>query len=216
MSHRTIVILLGPPGSGKGSQAQLLKTSLNLPHLSTGDLLREQVSAQSELGKIAKNYIDHGKLVPDGIILDMIQNRVKHSDCEKGFLLDGFPRTLPQAEELQKRLNQDDKVFILNFMISDEIIIERISGRLICTKCQAPYHKKFSPPKISNICDICNSELYQRADDTSDVIKKRLEVYHLQTSPLIAYYKNNSNFYSLDATLPKKDLFEEILELLKS
>ena len=104
MSHRTIVILLGPPGSGKGSQAQLLKTSLNLPHLSTGDLLREQVSAQSELGKIAKNYIDHGKLVPDGIILDMIQNRVKHSDCEKGFLLDGFPRTLPQAEELQKRL----------------------------------------------------------------------------------------------------------------
>lgn len=215
MHTRTIVILLGPPGSGKGSQATLLKTSLHLPHLSTGDLLREHVSAQSQLGKIAKNYIDAGKLVPDGIILDMIMERINQKDCEKGFLLDGFPRTLVQAEALKKRLLATDSIHILNFSIDDAIIIDRIAGRLICSKCQTPYHKKFSPPKKQNFCDSCGGELYQRADDTEAVIKKRLEVYHAQTAPLIAYYKSHLNFHTLDASLPKDTLFEKISHLLK-
>ena len=214
MHNRKILILLGPPGSGKGSQAQYLKTSLNLPHLSTGDLLREHVAKGSELGKIAKSYIDNGKLVPDGIIIDMISERITQKDCEKGFLLDGFPRTIPQAEELQKKLFSSDVLYIFNFEIQDEIIIERIAGRLICSKCQTPYHQKFSPSKIENFCDVCGGELYQRADDNVTVIKKRLEVYHTQTAPLIAYYEKNPHFYAMNATLPKEELFKKILSIL--
>ena len=215
MQSRTIIILLGPPGSGKGSQASLLKTTQKLPHLSTGDLLREHVAQQTALGKIAKSYIDGGKLVPDGIILDMIADRITQKDCEKGFLLDGFPRTLVQAEELSKRLKPQDEVFILNFSIDDATIIERIAGRLICSKCQTPYHKKFSPSKNKTHCDACGGELYQRADDTETVIRKRLEVYHEQTSPLIAYYQSHPHFYSLDAKMEKENLLKKILEILK-
>jgi adenylate kinase len=216
MHHRTIIILLGPPGSGKGSQAALLKAQLKTPHLSTGDLLREHVAKQTELGKIAKSYIDNGKLVPDGIILDMIMHRIQQKDCENGFLLDGFPRTLVQAEELKKRLHKEDQVFILNFAINDEIIIERIAGRLICSKCQTPYHRLFSPSKNGMSCEVCGGELYQRADDTEAVIRKRLEVYHEQTAPLIQYYHKFPHFFSLDASLPKEELFEKISQLLRS
>lgn len=214
MEKRTIIILIGPPGSGKGSQASLLKATLNLPHLSTGDLLREHVTLNSALGKIAKNYIDNGKLVPDGIILDMIMERISKEDCLKGFLLDGFPRTLVQAEELKKRLLPQDEIFILNFAIDDAIIIERIAGRLICSKCSAPYHIHFSPPKTAHICDHCGAELYQRADDNETVIKKRLEVYHQQTSPLIKYYENYENFHNLNADSPKNELFKKICLIL--
>ncbi len=215
MHQRTVVILLGPPGSGKGSQAALLKQTLHLPHLSTGDLLREHVSRQTPLGKIAKNYIDQGKLVPDGIILDMIIERIAREDCKKGFLLDGFPRTLVQAEELNKRLHQEDTVYILSFEIEDEMIIKRITGRLICSKCSTPYHSEFSPPKVPHICDLCQGELYQRADDTRSVIEKRLAVYHEQTAPLIRYYKNSPNFHPLNANIPKKELNEQVIKILK-
>ncbi len=214
MQSRTIIILLGPPGSGKGSQATLLKKTYELPHLSTGDLLREHVANHTNLGKIAKSYIDAGRLVPDGIILDMIADRIAQKDCEKGFLLDGFPRTLPQADELSKRLRSEDQIFIINFAIDDATIVDRISGRLICSKCQTPYHKKFAPSKALNRCEACGGELYQRADDTETVILKRLEIYHAQTAPLIAYYKNHPHFYTVDATLDKELLFKKILQLL--
>ena len=215
MPKRTIVILLGPPGSGKGSQATLLKTQLHLPHLSTGDLLREHVAHQSQLGKIAKSYIDHGKLVPDAIILDMIMERINQPDCHKGFLLDGFPRTLVQAQELQKKLSSDDLIFVLSFELDDQIIVERITGRLICSKCMAPYHKKFSPSKKENICDACGGELYQRADDTEAVIKNRLNVYHQQTAPLIAYYQTYPHFHKISADDHKDEIFKKIVNLLK-
>ena len=214
MQGRTIVILLGPPGSGKGSQALLLKTELNLPHLSTGDILREQVAKQTSLGKVGKSYIEDGRLVPDGIIVDMLLDRIRQKDCEKGFLLDGFPRTLPQAHILESKLNPADKVFILNFVIQDKAIIARITGRMICSKCSAPYHLIFSPPNIPNTCDICHAELYHRSDDTEAVIKKRLAVYHEQTAPLIAYYKDRPHFVALDATQPKEALLEEIEKIL--
>jgi adenylate kinase len=214
MQGRTIVILLGPPGSGKGSQALLLKTELNLPHLSTGDILREHVAKQTSLGKIGKSYIEDGRLVPDAIIVDMLLDRIQEKDCEKGFLLDGFPRTLPQAHILESKLKPTDKIFILNFVIRDEEIIARIAGRMICSKCSAPYNLTLSPPKVPNTCDLCHSELYHRADDTEPVIKKRLSVYHEQTAPLIAYYKDRPHFVALDATQPKKLLLEEIEKIL--
>jgi adenylate kinase len=214
MTTRTIIILLGPPGSGKGSQAALIKTHMRLPHLSTGDLLRENVAAQSPLGKIAKSYIDHGQLVPDAIILDMIMHRIEHEDCKKGFLLDGFPRTLVQAEKLQLALSASDQLFIINLKVDDALIIERITGRLICSKCMTPYHLRFAPPKIPNVCDACGGELYQRADDTHEVIARRLAVYHQQTAPLIEFYQNYPYFSTIDGTRSKEDIFNDLVNAL--
>ncbi|ADQ05014.1 adenylate kinase [Caldicellulosiruptor owensensis OL] len=185
------LILLGAPGAGKGTQAEYLSKRFSIPHISTGDILRENVKNETELGKKAKEYMDKGLLVPDEIVIEIVKDRIAKEDCKNGFLLDGFPRTIAQAEALDRVLQElgqkIDKV--LNIEVPDEKILERMSGRRICKNCGASFHIIYRPPQKEGICDICGGELYQREDDKEETVKKRLEVYHAQTQPLIDYYK---------------------------
>jgi len=185
------LILLGAPGAGKGTQAEYLSKRFSIPHISTGDILRENVKNETELGKKAKEYMDKGLLVPDEIVIEIVKDRISKEDCKNGFLLDGFPRTIAQAEALDKVLEElgqkIDKV--LNIEVPDEKILERMSGRRICKNCGASFHVISRPPQKEGVCDVCGGELYQREDDKEETVKKRLEVYHAQTQPLIDYYK---------------------------
>uniref|UniRef100_A0A7C5V6G8 Adenylate kinase n=1 Tax=Caldicellulosiruptor owensensis TaxID=55205 RepID=A0A7C5V6G8_9FIRM len=185
------LILLGAPGAGKGTQAEYLSKRFSIPHISTGDILRENVKNETELGKKAKEYMDKGLLVPDEIVIEIVKDRISKEDCKNGFLLDGFPRTIAQAEALDKVLQElgqkIDKV--LNIEVPDEKILERMSGRRICKNCGASFHVIYRPPQKEGVCDVCGGELYQREDDKEETVKKRLEVYHAQTQPLIDYYK---------------------------
>ena len=209
-----VVILLGPPGAGKGSQALLLRDKVHLPHISTGDLLRENVKNQTPLGAEAKKYIDRGALVPDPLILDMLFQRIGQADCKKGYILDGFPRTLPQAESFQKRLGNSGKIVAIHLDLADDVIIERLTKRMICENCQTPYHLSFSPPKKEGICDLCGGTLIQRKDDTEEVVKKRLVVYREQTKPLINYFSKQKMLHTIDSDQPKEKIFAHILKLL--
>lgn len=186
-----IVILLGPPGSGKGTQADKIRDMLKVPHISTGDMLREAIKNNSPIGKEVKQYLDSGKLVPDETIIELIRQRVSQADCEKGFILDGFPRTINQAKGLElileKMKRKIDKV--INLAVSEDILIERLSGRRTCSKCSTPYHIKYKAPKKGDICDKCSGNLYQRDDDKPETIKQRFQVYQQQTAPLLDYYK---------------------------
>ncbi|ADQ41229.1 adenylate kinase [Caldicellulosiruptor acetigenus I77R1B] len=185
------LILLGAPGAGKGTQAEYLSKRFSIPHISTGDILRENVKNETELGKKAKEYMDKGLLVPDEIVIEIVKDRISKEDCKNGFLLDGFPRTIAQAEALDKVLQElgqkIDKV--LNIEVPDEKILERMSGRRICKNCGASFHVIYRPPQKEGVCDVCGGELYQREDDKEETVKKRLEVYHAQTQPLIDYYR---------------------------
>ncbi len=210
-----VVILMGPPGAGKGTHAAPLSEHLGLPHISTGDLFREHIRNQTSLGQQAKSYMDKGHLVPDSLVLDMLFNRVSKEDCKAGYLLDGFPRTLAQAKNLDDRLKNQHAVIALNFKIDDESVIERISGRIACKDCGRPYHKTFDPPKDLKICDHCGGPLYQRDDDKEEIIRQRLEVYRSQTQPLIEYYaKKNNTLREIDSENTKEKVFQDILEAL--
>ncbi len=206
-----VLILLGPPGSGKGTQAKMLESHLHLPHISTGDLLRDHIRRGTDLGKLAQTYMDKGNLVPDELILDMLFERVTSKDCEKGYILDGFPRTIPQAQALQQRLKNP---VVINLDISDEKILERLTKRVTCETCGTPYHLTYSPPKQSMICDKCGGKLIQRPDDTEAVISKRLRVYQDQTAPLIAFYAKLNLLHTIDCSKDKQQVFQEILSLL--
>lgn len=184
----TVVILLGPPGSGKGTQAVRLSQKLGIPHISTGDLFRENISKGTDLGKKAKSFMDAGKLVTDEIVLDMLFERVKQPDCHSGYLLDGFPRTIPQAEALDLKLAGQANIIVLNLNVADDSIIKRIEGRLTCNRCGNIHNKYYSPPLKEGVCDKCGGVLTQRSDDKEDVVKERLRVYHEQTEPLVDYY----------------------------
>ncbi|EHM09760.1 adenylate kinase family protein [Thermanaerovibrio velox DSM 12556] len=185
------VILLGPPGAGKGTQAAAVKERFQIPHISTGDMLREHVKEGTELGRKAKEYMDGGKLVPDDLIIAMMEDRLSKEDCAGGFLLDGFPRTLPQAEALDRLLSKMgiklDGVVLLD--VSDDVVVERLSGRRVCRSCGAIYHVSFHPSSRGDLCEACGGELYQRDDDREEVIRRRLKVYHEQTAPLESYYE---------------------------
>lgn len=209
-----VLILLGPPGSGKGSQALLIKEKTGLAHISTGDILRENIKQNTELGKKAKKYIDEGKLVPDELILTMLFDRVAQADCKKGYILDGFPRTNRQAEALADHLNKNYRILVVNLIISDALILERLTQRLVCEKCQTPYHLKSSPPKQPNRCDRCGGKLIQRSDDSEEVVRKRLAVYHKQTSPLIDFYRRLELLHDVRADQSKETLFKAIMELI--
>ncbi len=184
------MILLGPPGSGKGTQAQKLIEHFKIPQVSTGDLFRAAVKNQTALGKKAKEYMDKGALVPDEVVIGMVEERMKQPDTKKGFILDGFPRTIPQAQSLDKMLDQlKMKVdAVVEVEVPDAEVVRRISGRRTCQNCSAMYHVEFNKPKVAGKCDKCGGELYQRDDDQEDVIKSRLKVYHDQTAPLVEYY----------------------------
>lgn len=213
-TKKQIVLLIGPPGCGKGTQAAPLSQALQIPHISTGDLFREHMSKNTPLGKAAKQYIDQGSLVPDELVLNMLFERTSQSDCKNGFLLDGFPRTIPQAKALSERL-KDAHLIAIHLSLSDEAIIERISGRLSCTHCGLVYHKKYAPPKKKLVCDHCEECLIQRTDDQEEVVKKRLQVYHEQTEPLIHYYAAEKRaLKEVDSRGEKDQVFTEILKNL--
>ena len=206
-----VLIMLGPPGAGKGTQAAMLQEKLHIPHISTGDLLRDHVRRGTDLGKKAQGYMEKGQLVPDVLILDMLFDRVSQKDCAKGYILDGVPRTLPQAEALQKRLQGQPAPVVINLELSDAQIIERLSKRVVCETCGTPYHLTYSPPKVQGICDKCHGKLVQRSDDTEEVIKKRLKVYHEQTAPLIAYYTQQKLLHSVSCDAGKEKVFSQVV-----
>jgi adenylate kinase len=197
-----ILVLLGPPGSGKGTQAKRLTAERNWPQLSTGDMLRSAISQGTKLGLEAKSFMDRGALVPDSVVIGLIQERVQRPDSSKGFILDGFPRTIPQAEALDAMLKGAGREVsrVVLFEIPDEELVSRLSGRRTCLKCGAMFHVETMMPKKEGVCDNCGNPLVQREDDRPEVIKKRLDVYHQQTAPVANFYKNQHKLRNLDAT----------------
>ena len=183
-----ILILLGPPGSGKGTQAKRLVREYGIPQISTGDLFREHIANQTTIGKAAQAYIQAGHLVPDEIVLGMLFHRIEQADCAKGFLLDGFPRTLNQAEALADHESMNGHIYVVCLEVPDEEIVKRASGRLVCRQCGAIYNQELSPPKQEYTCDKCDGEVYRRMDDDPEVVRERLKVYHAKTQPLMEYY----------------------------
>jgi adenylate kinase len=211
-----IIILLGPPGAGKGTQAQMLQEKLELPHISTGDLLREHIRQKTPLGIEAKCYIDKGQLVPDTLVLNLLSERVSQLDCARGYILDGFPRTLAQARALQERLQDQLPPIVINLELSDAMIVERLTKRVVCESCGTIYHLVYSSPKVPGQCDQCRGRLIQRSDDTEEVIRKRLKVYHEQTEPLIHYYSQQKLLYSVSCNMTKENVFSAILALISA
>ncbi len=212
-----ILIFLGPPGSGKGTQAKRLVTEKGWPQLSTGDMLRASIKAGETLGQKAKTYMDRGELVPDDVIVGLIEERTKAKDAANGFILDGFPRTIPQAEALKKMLERKNSSVncVLSFNVSDRDLVERLSGRRTCSKCGEVFHVKFSPAKKADVCDKCGGSLIQRDDDKAEVIQKRLSVYHQQTSPLVEYYEKAKKLVALDASASPDKVWDTIMDALK-
>jgi adenylate kinase len=194
------LVLLGPPGAGKGTQAKLLEEQLKIPQIASGDLLRLAVRNKTKLGVQAKRYMDQGVLVPDELVLGLIEERMGEPDARKGFILDGFPRTLAQAEALRAMLERNQQKIdgVLALVVPDQEIIKRISGRRTCKSCGAMYHTIFDPPRNMNLCNKCNGELYQRDDDAEDTVKMRLEVYDTQTRPLLSYYQDRGLLHRID------------------
>lgn len=211
----SVIVLLGPPGSGKGTQAVRISKVLGFSHISTGDLFREHLKNGTPLGKQVKGLIDAGQLVSDDIVLEILFDRLKKTDCDRGFLLDGFPRTLAQAEALTKRLGDHAKLTVINLDVPDENILKRMSGRLTCKQCGQVYNRHFSPPKIESRCDVCNGDLYQRSDDTIEVVKDRLRVYHMQTKPLIQFYEAKGQIIHINGTHTPEVVYEEILKNIR-
>lgn len=210
------LILLGPPGAGKGTQAKLLETKLNIKQLSSGDMLRSAVSLETPVGKQAKSYMDRGALVPDQIVVDVVFERLTGMGETEGFILDGFPRTVEQAEALDKWLDEHsrsiDRVVVIS--VSDDRLVERITGRFTCANCGEGYHDHFKRPKIDGVCDVCgNKEFRRRADDRADTVKTRLKAYHEQTAPLIEYYKMQGKIASVDGEVSIDAVAEQIDKL---
>lgn len=209
-----VIILLGPPGAGKGSQALRIREKLGIAHISTGELLRNHIGAESALGRRAKEYIEMGQLVPDSLIFDMLFTRIAEPDCQQGYLLDGFPRNLAQAQELQERLKGHPAVAI-NLRLDDSTIVERITKRLICKGCQTPHHLIYSPPKTAGKCDKCGQALYQRSDDTREVVEARLKVYREETAPLSVYYRELGAFHEIDGARSQREVFQDIMDYVE-
>lgn len=209
------IILFGPPGAGKGTQAKKLAQHYQIPHISTGDILRANVRDGTELGLAAQEYMDKGELVPDEVLIGIIKNRLVEPDCEKGYLLDGYPRTLPQAEALSQILEEMNRPVeaVLNIEVQDEELITRLSGRRMCN-CGVSYHMKFNPSEKEGVCDACGGELYQRDDDKEEVIKQRLEVYAQKTQPLIDYYDNMGVLVTIDGSADVDKVFSDICDVL--
>ncbi len=210
------IIMLGAPGAGKGTQAKSIAKKYGIPHISTGDIFRANIKNGTELGKKAKAFMDQGMLVPDELTLDLVMDRFAQDDCKSGYVLDGFPRTIPQAEALTAALaqNQETVDYAIDIAVPDEAIVERMSGRRACLTCGATYHVVYNPPKKADVCDICGAALVQRDDDKPETVQKRLTVYHEQTQPLIEYYEKQGILKQVDGTKDMSEVFEEIIGIL--
>ncbi len=211
------IILMGPPGAGKGTLAKQL-ISLGYIHISTGDMFREAIKAGTELGKLADSYIKHGDLVPDEVTIGLVKERLSKDDCAKGFLLDGFPRTLPQAEALEELTKEIARPIdaVINLDCEQKELVRRISGRRVCKNCGAPYHIDTMKPKVDGVCDICGGPLYQRNDDNEEAMKVRLDHYLHETKPLLDFYQDKGLLVSFDSLMGSQKLFDEIAKFLKS
>jgi adenylate kinase len=212
------IILMGPPGAGKGTQADIIKINYPIPHISTGDMFRDAVSKQTPLGVEAKKYMDSGQLVPDEVTIGIVAERLAEPDCQKGFLLDGFPRTIPQAdalEEVMKKLNKKIDA-VINIFVPDDILIARITGRVSCRECKTVYNLNTNPPQQAGVCDKCGGELFQRSDDQGDTVVKRLQVYGEQTNPLLAYYEKKGLVYNIDGDRDSQAVFADVKNILES
>ncbi|MCI7129171.1 MAG: adenylate kinase [Lachnospiraceae bacterium] len=210
------IIMLGAPGAGKGTQAKQIAGKYSIPHISTGDIFRANIKNGTDLGKKAKEYMDQGLLVPDELTCDLVMDRIQQDDCKNGFVLDGFPRTIPQAEALDAALTKigEKMDYAIDVDVPDENIVSRMSGRRACLDCGATYHIVSLPPKTEGKCDHCGSDLVLRDDDKPETVQKRLTVYHEQTQPLIDYYKNQGILKSVDGTLPMEAVFTAITDIL--
>ena len=210
------IIMLGAPGAGKGTQAKKIAAKYGIPHISTGDIFRANIKNGTELGKKAKTYMDQGLLVPDELVVDLVVDRVKQEDCKNGFVLDGFPRTIPQAEALDAALVKIGQKmdFAVDVDVPDENIVNRMSGRRACLSCGATYHIVYKPSKVEGICDVCGDKLVLRDDDKPETVKKRLSVYHDQTQPLIDYYKEAGVLANVDGTQDMEKVFSDIVAVL--
>lgn len=210
------IIMLGAPGAGKGTQAKMIADKYDIPHISTGDIFRANIKNGTELGQEAKKYMDQGLLVPDELTVKILLDRVAQDDCKNGYVLDGFPRTIPQAEVLENALTElGDKIdYAINVDVADEDIIKRMSGRRACPSCGATYHIVNIPPKAEGICDRCGEKLVMRDDDREETVKNRLEVYHKQTQPLITFYEKKGILKNVDGMLGLENVFEEITKIL--
>lgn len=210
------IIMLGAPGAGKGTQAKMIAAKYGIPHISTGDIFRANIKNGTELGAKAKEYMDKGLLVPDELVVDLVIDRFKEPDCEKGYVLDGFPRTIPQAEALDKALTAigESVDYAINVEVPDDNIINRMGGRRACVGCGATYHIVYSPTKEEGKCDTCGGELIIRDDDKPETVKNRLTVYHEQTQPLIDYYTNKGIIKEVDGTVDMKEVFAAIVDIL--
>lgn len=212
-ANRLYMIMLGAPGAGKGTQARMLSDTLGLPQISSGDIFRENLKNSTELGLLAKQYMDRGELVPDDVTIKMVMDRISRPDCEHGVVFDGFPRTLAQADALDQALAaQGQAVGLVPLLeVNDDVVINRLAGRRVCRNCQAMYHLEFNPPKVEGRCDKCGGELYRRADDEPETVRNRLFVYYKQTSPLIGYYFAHHVLAALDGDRPMEQVQADLM-----
>ena len=210
------IIMLGAPGAGKGTQAKMIAEKCGIPHISTGDIFRANIKNGTELGAKAKEYMDKGLLVTDELVCDLVVDRIQQADCEKGYILDGFPRTIPQAEALENALNAIEQKldYAIDIDVPDENIINRMSGRRACVGCGATYHVVFNPTKVEGKCDVCGESLILRDDDKPETVKKRLDVYHTQTQPLIDFYTERKVLVEVDGTQSMDKVFDDIMKIL--
>lgn len=209
-------ILLGAPGAGKGTQAKRIASTYGIPHISTGDMLRDAVASETPLGVEAKQFMDRGDLVPDSLVVGIVKDRLSHADCDTGFLLDGFPRTAAQADALEGALTLVGKAVdaAINVDVSEDELLRRLTGRRTCSGCDRVYHMVFSPPKQEGVCDVCGSRLYQRDDDTAETVSNRLRVYHEQTAPLVDYYQSKGLLKSVDGNGTPDEVFDRVSGIL--
>ena len=213
----TYLVLLGGPGAGKGTQAALLAEKLGIPHVSSGDLFRENLRNETELGMVAKSYMDQGELVPDDVTIAMVMDRLSRVDCRGGAILDGFPRTLAQAQALDRALEKEGHQIsaVPYIRVSEENLLARLAGRWMCSRCQAQYHQLFSPPQVKGVCDKCGGTLYQRADDTPETHQRRIEVYMTQTEPLIDYYRTEGLLREINGELDIEGVHRDLLAVVR-
>lgn len=212
---RLAIIMLGPPGAGKGTQARRMSQELKIPHISTGDMLREALRRETEVGKKAKAYMESGALVPDSLVDEMVAERVSCKDCSRGYILDGYPRTLHQVQYLQSLFDRDKaRILSIGVMVDDKVLIQRLSSRWTCPKCGKMFNSAIDPSKMGGRCNECNAELIQRKDDKADVIAERLQVYHTTTQPLIQHYRDQGVYVEVDGDRPEDEIFGAIMNII--